>query len=795
MAFGAELRDFVNGFTVGYKLIDSPEDKEWKREERRMKKEGFERTGRWHDEDTAYRNDRADESDRRYGLEFDWRKGRAGVEDERFNQGVRERSEEREIQRNSNRLKMREGTGGGIPDEVDNFDIQGKYEGGSIPSGSVDNQTTGAIPDGELKAEPASLQSSSDWLSYSNQNAVRNLPVSSELEAALEKVLPGLGVRAEVFSGGQKSNRRGEGTGSTRHNHGNAADVRLYDQKTGRRLDWANPKDRPIFAEVVRRGREAGLTGFGAGPGYMSAGTMHIGFGKEGVWGSGGRSKNAPQWMKDAYYGTQAAGLARGGLVSAIPDPYEDDDEILDDDGDGVPDEPPQEVAQVLPENGPVPGTRPEYDGVSNDSNSEADDKPTDDPYETARRAVREGMKQAIAQGKLDAQQAINDPETQKYQERYLRGYGAAPQQVVKQMMDRIDPERKMPPTQRNVLAYANTYRFFYERGEPDKAKEAAMSLLQYHRQAAQQYLALGQAAAMNGDLDAAAEAAVKAYANIPNGRDLQITKTDGGYQISVTDVKTGKPVTKEVVAPEQFAAAAAGFNPGTFDQEILNAAGAPAEKYTDASLEDLGTVSDNVGAASESMSESGLDEQGIAAMRQIATAVASVKENQATPEEAVQWTAALLGANPEDVKIRPERGVPDKVRVAFDGKEYVMSRNQASALRKVRTGIETTRAENAQKQKESDESWAKTKDNISKGIDAFSHMFDERPSTKNASDAGAAIGGMVSKQAIPDDDVAPENREEVDRLLQIRERYLKDPTRYDLEGLEEKLRELGWRG
>jgi hypothetical protein len=109
-----------------------------------------------------------------------------------------------------------------------------------------------------------------------------------------------LGLEMEVFSGGQP----GVGTsekrvGSTRHDHGEAADVFFI--KDGRRLDWSNPADVPIYQEVVRRARASGMTGFGAGPGYMQPGSMHIGYGQEAVWGADGKGANAPSWLREAY--------------------------------------------------------------------------------------------------------------------------------------------------------------------------------------------------------------------------------------------------------------------------------------------------------------------------------------------------------------------------------------------------------------------------------------------------------------------------------------------------------------
>ena len=148
-----------------------------------------------------------------------------------------------------------------------------------------------------------------DFITYQNQGATRSQPLAPELAQAVS-FLPEMGVSMEVFSGGQPGiNEGGPRVGSTRHDHGNAADV--FFSKDGRRLDWQNPNDIPILQEIVQRGRAAGLTGFGAGDGYMQPGSMHIGFGPEAVWGAGGQGENAPEWLRQAFYGGGQPGPAQ----------------------------------------------------------------------------------------------------------------------------------------------------------------------------------------------------------------------------------------------------------------------------------------------------------------------------------------------------------------------------------------------------------------------------------------------------------------------------------------------------
>ena len=77
----------------------------------------------------------------------------------------------------------------------------------------------------------------------------------------------------------------------------------FYLTHNGEMLSHTNPAHIPILQEVVRRGKAAGITGWGMGPGYMGDHGIHIGYGAPAVWGAQGRSANAPAWLREAYYG------------------------------------------------------------------------------------------------------------------------------------------------------------------------------------------------------------------------------------------------------------------------------------------------------------------------------------------------------------------------------------------------------------------------------------------------------------------------------------------------------------
>lgn len=151
-------------------------------------------------------------------------------------------------------------------------------------------------------------ESHADWLKYSNQGATRNDPLNPKLVGAMS-FLGDMGITMNVVSGGQEA--AGEGgsrTGSTRHDHGNAADVDFY--VGDRKLDWNNPQDMPILTEIVQRAKANGVTGIGAGDDYMGAGRFHVGFGNAGVWGAGGKGANAPDWLVSAYNSNPMSAVA-----------------------------------------------------------------------------------------------------------------------------------------------------------------------------------------------------------------------------------------------------------------------------------------------------------------------------------------------------------------------------------------------------------------------------------------------------------------------------------------------------
>jgi len=129
---------------------------------------------------------------------------------------------------------------------------------------------------------------------------IRNLPIDLRLKDILIKSGEHASVdKVRVISGGQCAKGTCiQRTGSTRHDLGRAADLELWNG--GKPLLFTNALDLKVFIEFVYQAAKLGATGIGAGVNYMGANRIHVGFGFRAVWGEGGKSANAPSWVREA---------------------------------------------------------------------------------------------------------------------------------------------------------------------------------------------------------------------------------------------------------------------------------------------------------------------------------------------------------------------------------------------------------------------------------------------------------------------------------------------------------------
>lgn len=590
MSFGQELKDFTSAFKTGYSIGADSRDKKYDRERNAVNDPIDNDYKKAMTESTKLRNKWyepiADLELRRGEKDLEWadEKNRSAID-----------ANDAAVYRTIN-----PGRSGKVGEALDADAPEGAPDGSGAPvgyggPGAVESDSGPAIDTGE-DGDQSSLEDT--WLKYANANATRNQPLDPKLKNALS-FLPDMGVQAVVFSGGQPARGLAR-IGSHRHDNGRSADVVFM--KGGRQLDWARDEDRPIFEQIVSKAKERGVTGIGAGPGYMRQGSMHVGFGSPAVWGAGGKGENAPDWLKSAYYGN---GYSRGGLVvhaargGAIPELNDPEEEDMPPPGAvrlSIDDEPqPQQVAQALPVEAPVPQQRPMDQEVTPEGNKPDvgyDPAVASDPrvvgFTKAHEAVLDGMRYSLKEAGLGGRAAVTDPDRARKMSQFLKGAGAAPKEIIDQAYDAVDPDKELPESERTMAALGTVYDHYIKRGEPEKAKAAAASIVQYQRKLFQQYATIAKAAIADGDIDAGAKAAVKAYSAVPDGQDLKVKKLENGrYQIELTDEATGKVISKPVLTPQEIGGWAMKVHPGSFDQYIMEAAGvrkqsggAPSEDF-----------------------------------------------------------------------------------------------------------------------------------------------------------------------------------------------------------------------
>jgi len=134
--------------------------------------------------------------------------------------------------------------------------------------------------------------------------ATRTLPIASDILSILQQAANATGLDVIVRSGGQDDTTGYVGT--ARHNHGHAADVSLHEGN--RRLSLNNLEDISKIQDFLSETAKAGATGIGAGNGYMSNNTFHIGNasrhgqGAAAYWGgTSATSSNAPSWLREIF--------------------------------------------------------------------------------------------------------------------------------------------------------------------------------------------------------------------------------------------------------------------------------------------------------------------------------------------------------------------------------------------------------------------------------------------------------------------------------------------------------------
>ncbi|HLL28957.1 MAG TPA: hypothetical protein VKT73_15075 [Xanthobacteraceae bacterium] len=186
--------------------------------------------------------------------------------------------------------------------------------------------------------------------------------------------------------------------------------------------------------------------------------------------------------------------------------------------------------------------------------------------------AAHDATKDGLLYGLNDQQEAVPTRSRSRSRAAESQLNAVSPKEL-EAIKNNIDPDKKMSEGQRNMAALGGVWQYYMEKGDPQKAQKVSAEILQYYKVSAQRYAAYGAVAAQNGDLDQAAKAAMMAYANIPDGRDLKVVVDGDKFAYQYTD-ENGKLIKKGVATPEEMAAQAMGVARDGFEKFILDAAG-----------------------------------------------------------------------------------------------------------------------------------------------------------------------------------------------------------------------------
>lgn len=178
----------------------------------------------------------------------------------------------------------------------------------------------------------------------------------------------------------------------------------------------------------------------------------------------------------------------------------------------------------------------------------------------------------------LDQQSTAVGPDPQKAagQKALMSGAGGGTPEDVKAVDQAIDPNQQLTSAERSLHRMETGYRYFMEKGEPEKAANYAAMIIQY---SAGQAKKLGTAAIddlKNGDIKGAADKLAQAGDVIPNGEHAETPKVnpDGTVSTTQVDTRTGKPIASHTLTGQQLFQMALGLKNGNgYYQTIMQAA------------------------------------------------------------------------------------------------------------------------------------------------------------------------------------------------------------------------------
>lgn len=243
-------------------------------------------------------------------------------------------------------------------------------------------------------------------------------------------------------------------------------------------------------------------------------------------------------------------GYARGGMVRRMAEGG-----ILEEDPD-MPFVDPNKPYVDPALNVPVPTPRPS--AIPDGAAAAAPQAPVEEakPNSEAANATVSGAQEATAAvapqlvADAGAKTAAVGPESEEKQD-ILNNTGGLSTKEWQELVQTIDPNGSIPDYLKSAAVLSSTYKYFMEKGQPEKAARVAKGILIANKQMTQTLGALAQNAMDDGDMESAAKLVSDAANSFPTGHQFSVQSGENGLTYSVKE--DGKVVDQGKLSTDQF--------------------------------------------------------------------------------------------------------------------------------------------------------------------------------------------------------------------------------------------------
>ncbi len=275
-------------------------------------------------------------------------------------------------------------------------------------------------------------------------------------------------------------------------------------------------------------------------------------------------------------YETDTAFSARGGAVEkvkikkyALGGAVEDDDEEVTDDAEDSEADDLDEQESALPV-GPV------RVAASATTKSDAPGYSIQAGHDAALEGIKYSMKE---HGESDDGAVATDLSAQRRSQGSARKASGADRASRKEVdaVEKIMKERHPDADQSEItmMSLSHIWEFNLRKNNPEGAKRAAASLVEYSKAKYDRLKNLAAAAAEHGSVDDAISFMQKAHGFVADGARIAIDKQkDGNYKYTKTDIQSGKVVEQAVASPEDVLAFAQKSAGQDYNMLVARAAG-----------------------------------------------------------------------------------------------------------------------------------------------------------------------------------------------------------------------------